>query len=149
MRRLPPFPVDDQTLDLLSAAVAGTAGEGGRSSVGELCDLYSQLGGSDTRAVVDPDVGGSGIAEMRDPRYHPNDIIAALADEVRRLRARPSGEPEHCGLPMLRVYVRRQPEDRFVDGSDVALHLEIFDALYQCEHCGAKLTTCLEQPRVG
>ncbi|HEY3259967.1 MAG TPA: hypothetical protein VGJ95_06800 [Pseudonocardiaceae bacterium] len=80
---LPPFPVDDQTLDLLTDAINGTSGEGGRSSVGDLCQLYSELGGSDLDAVEEDD---GRIRVMRDPQYHPNDIIAALVDEVRRLR---------------------------------------------------------------
>jgi hypothetical protein len=80
---LPPFPVDDQTLDLLSAALNGSEIEGGRSSVGDLCHLYSDLGGSDLNAVESDD----GVMRvMRDPHYHPNDIIAALIAEIRRLR---------------------------------------------------------------
>jgi hypothetical protein len=49
---------------------------------------------------------------------------------------------EHCGLPMLEVYERKQTEDRF----ELALSVEVVDVLYQCTRCGAKLTTHLEQP---
>jgi hypothetical protein len=80
---LPPFPVDDQTLDLLTAAINGARIEGGRSSIGDLCQLYSELGGSDPDAV---EAEEDGIAILRDPQYHPNDIIAALVAEVRELR---------------------------------------------------------------
>jgi hypothetical protein len=83
MSYLPPFPVDDQTLDLLTAALDGAGIEGGRSSVGDLCQLFSELGGADPDAVESVE---DGIRIMRDPQYHPNDIIAALIDEVRRLR---------------------------------------------------------------
>jgi hypothetical protein len=82
---LPPFPVDDQALSLIEAAIAGTDGEEGRSSVADLCSLYSELGGSDPHAVES--VEGN-ISVLRDPQYHPNDIITALAAEVRRLRGR-------------------------------------------------------------
>jgi hypothetical protein len=85
---LPPFPTDDQTLDLLDAALRGLPVVGGRSSVGELCDMYSELAEPDDGAVdlgVDPADGGV-VRVMRDEKYHPNDIIAALMAEVRRLR---------------------------------------------------------------
>lgn len=84
MTTLSPFPVDDQALSLVEAAVSGTEGEGGRSSVADLCSLYSELGGSDLQAVESAE---DGIAVMRDPQYHPNDIISALVAEVRRLRS--------------------------------------------------------------
>jgi hypothetical protein len=95
MLSLPVFPVDDATLDLIDAAVNGVPGPGGRSSVTELCNLMSELAGSDIGAVeriveeADPARGGLAGAEvvvMRDPVYHPNSIIAALVAEVRRLR---------------------------------------------------------------
>ncbi len=67
---LPPFPVDSQTLDLIAAAVRpGPDAE--RSSLADLCTLITQLSGT-----TEPDVS-----------YHHNDVIAALVDEVRRLRA--------------------------------------------------------------
>lgn len=71
---LPPFPVDTSTLDLIDAALTGVPGDERRSSIGELCLLLSQMGGSDTDA------------SRTTPTYHPNDVIAALSSEVRRLR---------------------------------------------------------------
>lgn len=72
---LPPFPVDPQSLDLLDAAIR-PGPEAERSSLHDLCQLMSQLGG----ATGDPD-------DEEDPQYHPNDVIAALIDEIRRLHA--------------------------------------------------------------
>lgn len=82
MTALPPFPVDDQTLDLLHQAInPGPHAE--RSSVLDLCQMYSELAGADLTAVESDE---DGIEIMRDPQYHPNDIIVALVDEVRRVR---------------------------------------------------------------
>lgn len=75
---LPPFPVDDGTLDLLSKAI-NPGPEAERSSVEDLLTLYSQLGGSDTGAVAE-------VIDERDPSYHVHDVLAALIAEVRRLR---------------------------------------------------------------
>lgn len=93
--QLPPFPVDDGTLDMLSKAInPGPQAE--RSSVKDLLTLYSQLGGSDTEAVAEvldegdvglgPGLAGAEIVLMRDPQYHVHDVITALVAEVRRLR---------------------------------------------------------------
>lgn len=71
MLDLPPFPVDDQTLSLVEAAVGGASIDGGRSSIGDLCQLMTEMSG----------------VQNADLAYHPNDIIAALVGEVRRLRA--------------------------------------------------------------
>ncbi len=79
------FPVDDQTLDLLDAAATGTTGPEGRSSITDLCQFYSEMAGCDSTAMESTE---DGMTVMRDPTYHPNDIIAALVAEVRRLRAR-------------------------------------------------------------
>lgn len=49
--------------------------------------------------------------------------------------------PMHCGLPMLQVYSRSSTADRF----ELALTTETVESLHQCEHCGAKQHTCLEQ----
>lgn len=92
MAELPPFPVDDQTLGLIEAAINGAGIEGGRSSLGDLCELMSEMGGSALRAVecVDENIA---VAV-----YHPNSIIAALVTEVRRLRgaaAQPLPAKEH------------------------------------------------------
>lgn len=92
---LPPFPVDDATLDLLSKAI-NPGPEAERSSVEDLLTLYSQLGGSDTEAVAevvdegDADLGlglaGAEVVLMRDPKYHVYDVVSALIAEIRRLR---------------------------------------------------------------
>lgn len=80
---LPPFPVDDTTLDLIDKAI-NPGPEAERSSLWDLCELYSQLGGSDTTAVE----GITGdVQTMRDPAYSHMDIIDVLVREVRRLRA--------------------------------------------------------------
>ena len=84
----PPFPVDDSTLDLLDNAL--TPAEDGRSSVNDLCVLFSELAGSDTTAITEQ-VNDDTVV-MRDLQYHPYDIIAALITEVRRLRRVP---PSH------------------------------------------------------
>jgi hypothetical protein len=79
---LPPFPVDDQTLGLLDTAL-NPGPDAERTSVGDLCRIYSEMAGSDTTAVADTE---HGTDVMRDPEYHPHDIIAALISEVLRLR---------------------------------------------------------------
>lgn len=96
---LPPFPVDDGTLDLLSIAL-DPGEESERSSVGDFLEFMSQMGGSDTTAVDSVEWGDPlGMDEsveihmMRDAAYHEHDIIRALVAEVRRLR--PHGEPAH------------------------------------------------------
>jgi hypothetical protein len=101
---LPPFPVDDATLDLLMAAVDpwshGDA-DATCSSVAHFLEFMSQLGGSDTREVEeildDGSDGGASIVVMRDPVYHEHSVIAALVDEVRRLRAAVRGEEMASG----------------------------------------------------
>lgn len=54
-----------------------------RSSITDLCSIYAEMAGSDINAVANDE---DGIRTMRDPLYHPNDIIEALVVEVRRLR---------------------------------------------------------------
>lgn len=92
--RLPPFPVDDATLDLLWAAMYPR--ENGdpnatTSGVWPLLTFMSQMAGSDTSAVEevldDGSDGGASIAMMRDPQYHDHDVLTSLITEVRRLRA--------------------------------------------------------------
>lgn len=80
------FPVDDETLALLDRALDPTPT--GRTSMGELLDLLS---GYDPDKVV-PLLDGDGrevldAVEYPHPIYHPHDVIRALVDEVRRLRA--------------------------------------------------------------
>ena len=84
MSRLPQFPVDEQTLDMLWTAIH-PGGDAQRSSVGDLLVLFSQLGGSDTTAVVESE-SDDYIRMMRDPQYHEHDVIAALISEIRLLR---------------------------------------------------------------
>lgn len=84
---LPPFPVDDSTLDLLSTAVDPWGNgdpEATTSSVWDLLKLMSEMAGSDTTAVEE--VVSEGVVVMRDPLYHEHDVIRALIGEVRRLR---------------------------------------------------------------
>jgi len=92
---LPPFPVDDATLDMLMAAI-DPRGHGDpdaeTSNVGSFLDFMSQLGGSDTKAIAevidDGSDGGAAIHMMRDQSYHTNDVLQALIAEIRRLRGR-------------------------------------------------------------
>lgn len=92
--RLPPFPVDDQTLDMLWAAVNPDPEVHDRSSLSDFLDLMSQLGGSDPQAVetvVDNGVERPGIVALRDQLYSHHDVISALIEEIRRLRAAMNG----------------------------------------------------------
>lgn len=86
MHELPPFPVDDGTLDMLWTAIhPGHDAE--RSSLCEFLDLYSELGGSDIEAVTsEEEENGITFRTMRDQRYHENCVLSALIEEVRRLR---------------------------------------------------------------
>lgn len=100
---LPAFPVDNATLDLLMAAIdpRSHGDPDARSScVSEFLALMSQMDGSDTDAVEevldpgDPDVpglGGARIVMMRDPQYHEHNVMSALIEEIRRLRATNGG----------------------------------------------------------
>lgn len=90
---LPDFPTDDTTLDMLMLAIDG--GEGSeRSSVSDLLELMSQMGGSDTTAVAEVipgnplglDIEDAEIHVMRDPVYHEHDVLRAFIAEIRRLR---------------------------------------------------------------
>lgn len=84
---LPPFPVDDTTLDLLEAAIDPRAhGDdlAETSSVLTFLEVMSQLGGSDL-AAVEEEVHEQ-LRVMRDPQYGVNDVLSALIDEIRRLR---------------------------------------------------------------
>lgn len=92
---LPPSPVDDATLDLLGAAIDPWAHgnpDAGRSSVGDLLKLMSQLGGSDTEAVAELlGEDGENVRVMRDPQYTERDVIIALIAEIRRIRVATDG----------------------------------------------------------
>lgn len=67
--RLPPFPVDEQTLDLLHHALH-PGPDAQRTSVTDLCEIYGQLAG------VPADGGG----------YHVNEVLAAVLADLRRVR---------------------------------------------------------------
>jgi hypothetical protein len=82
--RLPPWPVDGQSLELLYRAVRPPE-DAERSSLGDICRMFSEMAGSDLDAVEGV---VEGIEVMRDPLYHPNDVIAVLIEEIWRLRGR-------------------------------------------------------------
>jgi hypothetical protein len=84
--KLPDFPVDEETLGLLSIALdpASHGIPAECSSVGSFLEFMSQLGGSDISAVTEE---LDGVAVMRDAAYHQHDVIRSLVAEVRRLRA--------------------------------------------------------------
>lgn len=91
---LPAFPVDDTTLDMLMAAINPREHgdpDAKSSSVGTFLDFMSQMGGSDTSAVEevidDGSNGGPAIVLMRDASYHEHNVMEALVEEIRRLRA--------------------------------------------------------------
>lgn len=94
MVTLPPFPVDDQTLNLLSEAIDPDWTVAERSSLNDVCDMYSRLAGSDTSAVEDmvwvPPLADY-VPVYADPQYAPSDIITALIEEIRRLRKNENG----------------------------------------------------------
>jgi hypothetical protein len=80
---LPPFPIDDETLDLIELALGDA-----RVTLTGVLDLLSGYDDAKTAPALNeydqpiPDVhvytGG--------PLYHPNDVIQALIAEVRSLR---------------------------------------------------------------
>ena len=80
--QLPPFPVDDGTLDLLWTALH-PGPEAEQTSLWDFLKLMSELGGSDTDAVESED---DGILLMRDQHYTDHCVITALISEIRRLR---------------------------------------------------------------
>lgn len=84
---LPPFPTDDQTLNLIHDAITS-----GRGSLINLCVLYSQMAGSDTDTVAsDLYDDGRVLPVLRDPQYHPDDVMLVLIEEIRRLRKDANG----------------------------------------------------------
>lgn len=88
--QLPPFPVDDATLDLLDAAVNPWQHgdpDAERSSLHDFLTMMSQLGGSDTNAAEEAQLDEhERIRVMRDPVYSEHAVITALIEEIRRLR---------------------------------------------------------------
>lgn len=90
---LPPFPIDDATLDLLLVAINPWENgdpEAEQSGVFDFLRFMSQMGGSDTEAIEevinDGSDGGAEIYVMRDPEYSINDVLEALINEIKRLR---------------------------------------------------------------
>lgn len=92
MSELPPFPVDDGTLDLLWTALH-PGPDADRTSLWDFLGLMSEMGGSDTSAIAevveeqDEALNRPGVYVMRDPQYTDHCVIDALITEVRRLRA--------------------------------------------------------------
>jgi hypothetical protein len=80
---LPPLPVDDVSLDLYWTALH-PGPEADRSSLYDLLHMMSQMAGSDPDVVAE--VIDENVVVLRDPLYHPDDLITALIVEVRRLR---------------------------------------------------------------
>lgn len=100
MTELARFPVDDVTLDLIEHALGASLcfDSGDPEVVGAdmtLSDLLRFLSGYDpskARLVAEgdpgiPGIGGAEVWEYPDPVYSEHDVIQALLDEVRRLRA--------------------------------------------------------------
>lgn len=91
--KLPPFPVDDSTLDLVWLAL-NPGEEAERTSLEELLILMSQMGGSDTDAVESTSTmlnpfNPESFVEMhvmRDQQYHSHDVIRALIVALRKER---------------------------------------------------------------
>jgi hypothetical protein len=86
---LPPFPVDDGTLDMLMMAVdpwnnGDTTAE--RSALNDFLALVSALVGIDPDALADDSNENDHVVELRDPQYSHHDVIVALVHEIRRLR---------------------------------------------------------------
>jgi hypothetical protein len=84
---LPPFPVDDQTLDLILSAIHPDPDLESQASLFATLQLLSEMGGTDIEAVAEQH--DENVAVMRDPQYHEHDLIAALIGEIRGLRGGP------------------------------------------------------------
>ncbi|HZQ33706.1 MAG TPA: hypothetical protein VFB19_18490 [Mycobacterium sp.] len=94
---LPPFPVDDFTLDQIEHALGGSLGfadgdpephlVGADFSLSALLDFLSGYDESRlVQAVNEYDTPIPDTFEYPDPIYHVNDVLRALIAEVRRLR---------------------------------------------------------------
>lgn len=78
-----PFPVTDDVLDQVEHALSATP----EFSLLQLRRFYSGYDESLVRPLLDEDgYEVPDAVESASPCYHPNDIIRALIDEVRRLR---------------------------------------------------------------
>lgn len=86
-RALPPFPVDDGTLDLLQAAIDNPGGPHSNLH-GALAFLSGDYDShSHTDRCLEPGDSGAWICADTRPTYHVNDTVTALITEIRRLRA--------------------------------------------------------------
>ena len=83
MKLLPPFPVDDVSLDMLAMAVIIQPSDN-KTNLWSLLDMMSRMAGSDPQAVAEE--LDEEVLMMRDPIYTEHDVIEALVFEVRRLR---------------------------------------------------------------
>lgn len=79
---LPPIPVDDSSLDIWLTALKPSEGSV-RTSINDVLDVFSMLGGSTPGAEYDF-VSNNWVS--RGPRYHVNDLLLALIEEIKRLR---------------------------------------------------------------
>lgn len=88
MASLPPFPVDDATLEMLEAAIYpwdhGDP-DAERSSLWDFLMLMSEMGGPDPSAIAHEN-GDQRVVVNRYPMYTDHCVITALIAEVRRLR---------------------------------------------------------------
>lgn len=82
---LPPFPLDEQTLQLLDHALDpwDHGDPAAVSSLGGFLEVVSAIAGSDTAAVEPAD---GPVTVLSGPRYSDHDLIRALVAEVRALR---------------------------------------------------------------
>jgi hypothetical protein len=101
---LPPFPVDESVLSLIEAALdtsltfTGPDGEhldeprrvGGEFGLHQLLDFYS--GYDETKLIPEGHTAGMPWFTYPGELYCEVDVIRALIDEVRRLRALQDGE---------------------------------------------------------
>jgi hypothetical protein len=139
---LPPFPVDDQTLDMLLAAIdPRSAGDeqAERSCVGEFLTMMAQLGGSDTEAVEEWISDDTVV--MRDPAYHEHCVMRALVEEIRRLRrdapevwivCTDYADDEIFGVARSKDQAK-QIRERLDNGVDLPLHVVCYSLPYPAE----------------
>lgn len=101
--KLPPFPVDDFTLDQMEHALGGAfevdpeTGDhrvvGADFSFGQLLDFLSGYDPAKTVIIEEanpllPGIEGAEVGEYPDPLYSMHDVIEALIREIKRLRHR-------------------------------------------------------------
>lgn len=92
MERLPDFPTDDATLDLLLHALdPWSHGDPGArsSSLQDFLMMMTAMGGADPHALADGQDPDAVVVELRDPQYSIGDVVVALVRELRWHRERP------------------------------------------------------------